>query len=353
MLTKIGTTFPSHWTYGKEEIEMFDKTATQIEDKFPNARNLLINTTWFGPQFKDINDEWSKIEKLFASSEPYDNLFLLSLIDPFYLMEQDVELICNKLAIKETYRIGMFLDTPYEYNFHAIVGEDLMPKYNDDDVMLKEYNKDFLCYQRKPRVWRVDFANLVKENNLLDNGVITLGAKTDEDFDWSEGKTWEPITLDESHEPYKHDGQNDPTHYGGIPNDLVTVGRLDIWNQCFLYVSSETVFNVWEPLFVNERIWKSMIGLRPYVIQGNPDTYQWLEGHGFKTFNNYWPHIKMEDSKTVLDDIIQVLKFLDSKPADEKMAMYKDMLPDLKYNKKRFYEFSREQKNKMENIFKI
>ena len=351
MITRLGTTFPASWQYGPEEIEMFDKTAVQIEDKFPNERNLLINTTWFGPQFKDHNDEWLKVEKIFASGESYDNLFVLSLIDPFYLMNQDLQLIIDKLSIKKTYMIGMFLNTKYEYNFHAIVGDHLMPKYKDEDVMLKEYDKDFLCYQRKPRVWRVDFANLVRKNDLLDNGIMTLGAKTEDEYDWSQGRTWEPITLNESHEPYKDDGQNNPTDFGGIPNDLVTIGSLDVWNRCFLYISSETVFNQWEPLFVNERIWKTMIGLRPFVIQGNPDTYKWLEGHGFKTFNQYWPHVKMEDSQTVLDDIIQVLKFLDMKSAEEKMAMYDDMIPTLKHNKQRFYEFSKEQKHKMENLF--
>ena len=350
MLTRIGTTFPPNWQYGPEEIEMFDKTAKQIESRFPDRRNLLINTTWFGPQF-DFDDGWPSIEKLFASGESYDNLFLLSLIDPLYLMDRDLQLIQNNLSIKKTYRIGMFLNTEYEYNFHAIVGDHLMPKYNNDDVMLKNYDKDFLCYQRKPRVWRVDFANLVKQHNLIDNGIMTLGAKTEDDYDWSEGRTWEPMVLKESHEPYKKDGQNDKTHYGGIPNDLVTVGGLDIWNQCFLYISSETVFNHWEPLFVNERIWKTMIGLRPYVIQGNPATYKWLQGHGFKTFNHYWPHVDMEDSKSVLDNIIKVLQFLDTKSAEDKMSMYNDMLPDLLHNKNRFYEFSGEQKNKMENIF--
>ena len=351
MLTRIGTTFPANWQYGPEEIVMFDKTARQIEDKFPNERNLVINTTWFGPQFREHNNEWQKVEKLFEDNVKFDNLFLLSMIDPLYLMNNHISEMCVKLGIKNTYRIGMFLNTQYEYNFHAIVGDHLMPKYKDEDVMLKEYDKDFLCYQRKPRAWRVDFTNLVRKHNLLDNGIMTLGAKTKDDYDWSEGRTWEPITLDESHEPYKKDGQNNPTDYGGIPNDLVTVGSLDVWNKCFLYISSETVFNQWEPLFVNERIWKTMIGLRPFVIQGNPATYKWLEGHGFKTFNHYWPHVKMEDSETVLDDIIQVLEHLDTKLAEEKMAMYNDMLPALKHNKNRFYEFSREQKYKMEHIF--
>ena len=349
MLTKIGTTFPRNWTYGSEEIEIFEKTAQQIQSQFPDKRNLLINTTWFGPQFD--NGEWQKIKKLFSDNARFDNLFLLSVIDPLYLTQKDISEICLRFGIKETYRIGMFDDSKYEWNFHAIVGDHLMPKYESNDVMLKSCDKDFLCYQRKPRAWRVDFTKLLQENNLLENGIITLGAKTENDHDWSEGRSWEPITLDESHEPYRNDGQNNEKHYGGIPNDLVTVGNLDIWNQCFLYISSETVFNHWEPVFVNERIWKPMIGLRPYIVQGNPKTYGWLEKNGFKTFNKYWPHIDLEHSVDVLNDHVRVLKFLASKSMDDKMSIYQDMLPDLIYNKQRFYEFSKEQKHKMENIF--
>jgi len=349
MLIRVGTTFPRSWQYGPEEIEIFNKTASQVERSFTNDRNLLISTTWFGPQFD--NGEWQKIEQLFNDNARFDNLFLLSAIDPLYLMEKDISEMCVRFGIKNIYKIGMFDDSKYEWNFHAIVGDNLMPKYNDGDVTLKNCNKDFLCYQRKPRAWRVDFVKLLKENNLIDNGIITLGAKTENDHDWSEGRNWEPITLNESHDPYRNDGQNNKKHYGGIPNDLVTVGNLDIWNQCFLYISSETVFNHWEPVFVNERIWKPMIGLRPYIVQGNPKTYGWLEKNGFKTFNKYWSHIDLEHSVDVLNDHVNVLKFLASKSIEHKMSMYQDMLPDLLHNKQRFYEFSKEQKHKMENIF--
>ena len=349
MLTRVGTHFPANWQYGPQEIDIIDKTAKQIEDKFGSERNLLINTTWFGPQFG--NGQWDNIERLFKENARFDNLFLLSVIDPLYLMDKHISEMCVKFGVKQTYRIGMFDAGKYEWNFHAIVGPQVMPDYKNEDVMLKTCTKDFLCYQRKPRPWRVDFAKLAIEHDLVDNGIITLGAMSEDDLDWSEGRTWEPMTLDESHEPYKNDGQNNPAHYGGIPNDLVTVGNLNVWNQCLLYISSETCFNHWEPVFVNERIWKPMIGLRPFIIQGNPKTYAWLEKNGFKTFNRYWPDIDLEHSVDVLNDHIKVLKFLASKSTEDKMSMYQDMLPDLIYNKQRFYEFSNEQKHKMENIF--
>jgi len=347
MLQRIGTTFPTDWQYGPEEIEIFNKTAEQIDKKFPNSRNLLINTTWFGPQFDNI--EWKKIQLLFDKKIKFDNLFLLSVIDPLYLKDEHLSEIQIRLAVKNTYKIGMFDGSAYEWNFHAIVGDHLMPKYKDTDVTLTTYEKDFLCYQRKPRAWRVDFAQLLKQNDLLKNGVVTLGGKNENEHDWSEGRTWEPIVLEDDPKNYKHNGAQ--TDYAGVPNDLVTLGRLDIWNKCFLYISSETVFNHWEPIFVNERIWKTMIGLRPFIIQGNPKTYAWLRKNGFKTFNQYWSHIDLENSTNILQDHIAVLKFLATLSPTDKMAMYKDMYKDLLYNKKRFYEFSKEQRNKMEHIF--
>jgi hypothetical protein len=349
MLAKIGRTFPEHWMYGPEEIEIVDKTQQQIEHKFPDESNLLINTTWFGPQFD--NGEWQKIEQLFNDNARFDNLFLLATIDPLYLMEKDISEMCVRFGIKKIYKIGMFDNSKYEWNFHALVGGKLMPRYDNDDVILKNYDKDFLCYQRKPRAWRVDFANLVRKHGLIENGIMTLGAKTEEQHAWCEERTWEPMTLDESHDPYKNDGQNNPKHYGGIPNDLVTIGGLDVWNKCFLYISSDCVFDHWKPVFVNEPVWKPMIGLRPYIVLGNPKTYGWLEKNGFRTFHRYWPQVDLVHSIDVINDHIKLLKFLGSKSKEHKMSMYQDMLPDLIYNKQRFYEFSREQKHKMENIF--
>ena len=95
-----------------------------------------------------------------------------------------------------------------------------------------------------------------------------------------------------------------------------------------------------------------MIGLRPYIVQGNPKTYRWLEKNGFKTFNHYWSQIDLEHSTDILQDHIKVLQFLETLSTSQKMSMYNDMLPALRHNKNRFYEFSKEQKHKMENIFK-
>jgi hypothetical protein len=90
--------------------------------------------------------------------------------------------------------------------------------------------------------------------------------------------------------------------------------------------------------------------MRPFVINGVQRTYRWLRHHGFKTFNQYWPHIAIE-SGDVHDSIITLIKFLQEQNKHELLAMYNDMLPDLRYNKQRFVSFAQEQKFRMENLF--
>ena len=123
MVERIGAHFPLDWPYGNDELYIINKTHEQIKNHFPNQRNLLINTTWFGSQFD--NDCWTKAMNLEGE---FDNLFLLCVIDPEYLFAEDLQKIINKYQIKNVHRIGMYEGEPFEWNFHAIIANDRMPE---------------------------------------------------------------------------------------------------------------------------------------------------------------------------------------------------------------------------------
>lgn len=345
MVKSIGTGFPLSWQYGPEEQHIFHSTVRQVDVKFANERNLVINTTWFGSQFD--NGIWQQALELQGE---FDNLFLLSVIDPLYLSFDDLETLVRLYKIKKVYRIGMFENSKHEWNFHAIVGKDLMPRYTEEEVLLRDLEYVYMLYQRKPRQHRVEITNLLRDQDLLQHGIVTLGSPGD--FDWHRGLTFTPICIEDSADNYKHNGSKQD--FGGVPNDLVTLGRLDLWQKHFLNIVSETVFDEWEPLLVTEKMWKPMIGLRPFLVHGNPKTYAWLRNRGFRTFNQYWPHIAVEevyDGFGPHDAVTQTIKFLADFGTEGLIQMYRDMAADLTYNKARFYEFSQEQTYRMENIF--
>ena len=139
----------------------------------------------------------------------------------------------------------------------------------------------------------------------------------------------------------------------GIPHDIHTLGNMDLWRQHFLTVISETEFLPWDHTFVTEKTWKPIIGMRPFVINGQTKIYNWLRSHGFRTFNHYWPQVKTENLTEfeVHDSIVAVIKYLHTLNQQDIKQMYQDMQPDLEYNRKRFFEFSREQRQKVDNLF--
>ena len=350
MITVIGTTFPESWQYGPEEIEIFKLTADQIEQHFSNQTNLLINTTWFGPGFAQNNNNWAQVEQLIDASDSYDNLFLLSVIDPMYLRDQDVETIQAGLHIQNTYLIGMYADSPFEWNFHSFITAQKSPVYTEEEISPTIFDKAFLLYQRKPRPHRLELTKRLIKENLLEHGIVTLGSNENHDYDWTNGDEIPIVlTIDDNPANYKHNGKHD--EFGGIPNDLVTLGRLDIWQTCLLNVVSETEFESWKPRFITEKMWKPIIGLRPFLIHGQTSIYSWLRNHGFRTFNHYWSHIDVETNPDVHATTVEVLKYLSAKSADELMELYTTMLPDIKHNRDRYYEFAKEQRYKMENLF--
>jgi len=343
MFERIGTTFGQYSSYGPKEKYIFDSTVNQVDKHFPDNRNLVINTTWFGPQFG--NGQW---ERANSFKQDFDNLFLLSVIDPLYLYKEDLDLLIEKYNIKNVYKIGMFEDSIYEWNFHALIGKDVMPSYTDNQIKMKENPAYiYMLYQRKPRDHRIEITEILRQRDLLKHGVVTLGAPEPGETFHGHHKNWEALVIDDYSDDYIGSSPRPNERYGGVPDDLVTVGRLDLWKDHFLYIASETVFNEWEPLLITEKIWKSMIGLRPYIVHGNPKTYSWLKKHGFKTFNQYWKHIDVENIGAH-DTVYRVIEFLQTQDLN---SMYVDMLSDLEYNKLRFYEFSKEQEYIMENIF--
>jgi len=342
----IGSFFSATWNYGKEEKNLVEHILQRVEQCFSNQNNLVINTTWFGPQFN--NGKWDQLQQLIKQESKFDNLFLTIVIDPIYLSDEQIQEIKQSLQIKHVYVIGHDDTSPYYYNFEL----DLLAKSCSDltegDVKMTVPKHAFLCYQRKPRWHRIEFAEKIISKNLNHRGIITLGAD-DQAYQWGEGKTAKVMTLNEPQSLVNPPaGKNE---FGGVTNDLESLGQLDIWCEHFLNVVSETEFNNWHKLFVSEKTWKPVFGMRPFVINGQTATYAFLRKHGFRTFNHYWNHIPIESGQDQIGDLVRVVEFICDQDQQTLINMYADMLDDLIYNRNRLLEFVQEQKLKIDHIF--
>jgi hypothetical protein len=331
MLKTIGVIFPKSSQWHKDQIELMQSIGLQIEHKFPDAKNVLINMTWFGQQFE--NHEYMKFYNYYKSHN-IDNLFLLASEDPCFYNRDETHALFKESGSKNLYLLGHFDSEPYSFNFHNIVLTKYFYPYTEAQLLMQEPRYIFVNYNRKPRDHRTLLVHMLDDRKLSELGIVTLGD------DRSLNETVEDIGIENQwwDEAY------------GIPHDIHSLGRLNIWQNHFLTVVSETDYEDYLWTFITEKTWKPIIGLRPFLINGQSAVYKWLTDRGFKTFNKYWSHINLEtcDIDDIHPNICSVIEFLQTQDLKQ---IYLDMLPDLRYNRERFYEFSREQEYKMEHIF--
>jgi len=335
----VGKTFPQGMEYSTEEIACCNSIRQQIDLAFPTQQNLLINLTWFGPQFN--NGTWDTIVNFKNNGVKFDNVFFLATVDPPYLNVSELQEAKNLVDALRVFYLGNF-DSEYHFNFFAPVIAEKFKKYSNDQLLLTDINHLFVNYNRKPKLHRVEFVKKLIDQDLIKLGTVTLGTDLTNDL---------LLTIGEKDEDYLEWG-NSKNHWGrfGVPHDMYSLHRMDIWKTTFLYINAATEFNPINDLFCQQDTFKPMLGLRPFVINGVQRTYRWLRLQGFKTFNQYWSHIDIETGP-VHDTICELIQHLNSLESKEIIAMYNDMLPELNHNKNRFFEFAQEQRFKMEHLF--
>jgi hypothetical protein len=349
MITFVGVTFNLKEQFGPQEHEIISSITKQIDRKWSDESNLIINLTWFGPQFKN-NTAWNDLQKLIKDKKKFTNIFWLCAVDPVCLLPDEMTEIESLLGSENTYYLGVGFAGKYSFNTHAIVVSDEFPNYSEQQLMLTDIDHVFINYNRKPKPHRIQLAQRLCKFN----GIVTLG-KNDSDYNVSEGIDSDlHLTVEECLDHYTYNGKFAlHTNFGGVPYDLCSLGRIDLWQKHFLNIVSETVFYPWDTTFVTEKTWKPIVGMRPFIINGQTQIYQWLRNRGFRTFNQYWNQIPIESATEldIHDLIVDIVKYIDSKTSEELHDIYRAMLPDLIHNRHRFFEYAREQKIKINNLF--
>jgi hypothetical protein len=340
----VGTTFAATSDWCVDEKNLIANIKLQIDQTFPASQNLLINTTWFGPQFD--NSQWT-IYKQLISNQQFDRVFLLAAADPVFLSQEQITSIQIETQSK-LYLLGHF-DSEYYFNFHSQVLPKYFVQYSMDQLTLKEIKYTYVNYNRKPRDHRSALVNHLAHEDLLKYGVVTLGKQ--HNIFSREVAPSQHLSLNES--PSDAVGNWGLDMSFGIPHDIHSLGNLDIWQQHFLNVVGETEFLPWDNMFISEKTWKPILGLRPFVINGQTKIYQYLRDQGFCTFNHYWPHIELENinEMEVHNSIIQLIKYLRELGKDSLQKLYRQMLPDLLHNQQHFEKFSQTQRCRIDNLF--
>jgi hypothetical protein len=131
-----------------------------------------------------------------------------------------------------------------------------------------------------------------------------------------------------------------------------SLGDINVWKKCFLNVISESSYS--SSRFITEKTYKPLLGLRPFILNGNPNILTYLKAHGFYTFEEYWPNVKFRDCNTMEQTascVASVLNLVCAMTPNELTEMYAKMLPKLTHNRMQFFEHATEQEYKLNHLF--
>jgi hypothetical protein len=248
-----------------------------------------------------------------VKSSDHNHAVMVSLMDPFQGEEIQEAAAHPRFHLLSAEQFWLWLVATHR-NFRKYTQAEVAPN--------QKFSWKFLCYQNKifpPR------EHLYDTLDKLNSGIVTLSGHGVRDFN---------SVLDEScgmHETFLHQPVPIEEH---MPNDIWSLGNLDIWKGSFLNIVSETV-QTFDPnqhnMFLSEKSVKPLIGMRPFLHFGSAKISEILRQKGFETFEEdfgYQPDGCMENQARQLSEIITQI--------DNPEALYQKLYPKILHNRNHY-----------------
>jgi len=305
------------WPIKQIEQEIVDQYLAPLIQS--DQRVILINSTWYGRERHDHTMLW-------LQQSSWDIVVLVSMIDapiPDTSWFQQFD--------RPIMTIGSVPGACYISLWAEIVARYISP-YQEHAIDLP-----FMCLNRKPHWHRVKLYEQMLHKGVADQGLVSLG-----------GSPGSPAVCTVPGSICSNDlAPNGAQHHHGIPNDIVSLGDLANWSRHFLNIVTETVFDVDDKYFVSEKIFKPIVGSRPFLVYAAGGAERWCRDQGFEPYLDDFRDISDLDLRDAAN-LVPFLEVLCGQDIVYWQRKYLDLLPKIQYNLQRFHEFVAEQRHRIQ-----
>jgi hypothetical protein len=204
----------------------------------------------------------------------------------------------------------------------------------DQDVLLNinSINTAYMCLNRKPHWHRKKLYNRLEALDLITKGIVSMGG---------DGQAVITLTQDCEHDSLAPNATRD--HYG-IPNDIVSLGHLGNWSRHLVNIVTETFYDINQTGFVSEKIYKPILGCRPFLVYDPDGGTQWLRERGFEPYTRDFQDISNLDL-ALPQNIPKFLSVLCDQTPAYWQKKFIDLQEKIQYNKAHFADYIERQKN--------
>ena len=285
-----------------------------------DQRIVMINSVWYTHEMHDEVITWLR-------NNNWDQIVLIAMLDaaipyPDRYAEFD----------RPVTGIGYYPGAG-QVDFCALFVDYFLQAPNNDVLLnVNSIDTAYMCLNRKPHWHRQKLYNKLQAMNLVNRGIVSMGGA---------GQAVVALAQDRDHDILAPNATRD--HYG-IPNDIVSLGHLGNWQRHLLNVVTETFYNINQTGFVSEKIYKHIVGCRPFLVYDPDSGIRWLTDRGFEHYTQDFRDISDLD----LVEPYNLPKFL-SVLCEQTPAYWQKKFVDLQekiqYNKAHFADYVRQQQS--------
>jgi hypothetical protein len=235
----------------------------------------------------------------------------------------------NQIADKQYEQWGGENDIEDKFQIICYNDEEFYPFWENriNDIEFKP-EKYFLCYNRRPHIHRIILASLLEKNNLIDKGLMSF---PDESFAEGFPDKYEMLykldnmisnveDIEDVLKYYKKFKKRLPLLVDTETLDENLWFRFDVtpYKKTFFSVVVETLYSE-NSLFIDEKVWKVIDAMHPFVFVGNYHGLRKLKELGYRTFHPYIneEYDNIEDSIQRMKAIVKEIKRLTDLSFDE------------------------------------
>ena len=320
IIKKFDNGWGSVWPLKQFEQSIVDDLLQHIAQD--TSRTVVINSVWYSTEYHQQVLVWLRNNQL-------DRIVLVAMIDaaiprPEWYDEFDCEVVS----------VGYY-SGDHSLDFCAVFVDKFLNAPAPDQLTdASKIDTAYMCLNRKPHWHRQKLYNKLQSLDLLQHGMVSMGGS---------GTATRSLVVDTDHDNLAPNASRD--HYG-IPNDIVSLGHVENWQRHFVNIVTETVYDINRTGFVSEKIYKPVVGCRPFLVYDPDGGTQWLRDRGFESYVTDFRDITDLDLSTP-DNLADFLIVLCEQTPQYWQAKYLALQEKILYNKHHFTDHVQHQWTKI------
>ena len=213
-----------------------------------------------------------------------------------------------------------------------------------------DFEHHFMCLNNKCNDHRAYLLNKMFQEEIVWNRGNISAIKEDDRYDFPH-----PIILEENRPPELiqrfHEWETISDKH--ISNDILTLGDPRHWRSHFATVVTESCQHT--DVFLSEKIFKPLIGMRPFLALGDRNLYAKLREFGFDTFDDLFPNVGTwhDNYQHRANNLVKDLSSFCQTPLSDLDGVYDSIYTRLEHNRENMISLIAKNKQWIQDLSKL